>query len=78
MTQNEKILVPAFQVKAVDGTGAGDAFAAGFLVGYLKGWDLYETGRFANACGAMCVQAMGATEGVGNFADVMEFIRKHS
>ncbi len=78
MTQYEKILVPAFQVKAVDGTGAGDAFAAGFLVGYLKGWDLYETGRFANACGAMCVQAMGATEGVGNFADVMEFIRKHS
>jgi len=78
MTQNEKILVPPFQVKAVDGTGAGDAFAAGFLVGYLKKWDLYETGRFANACGAMCVQAMGATDGVGNFDEVMDFVRKHS
>ena len=78
MTNKEKILVPPFQVQAVDGTGAGDAFAAGFLVGYLRGWDLYETGRFANACGAMCVQAMGATDGVGRFEDVLEFIRKHS
>ena len=78
MTNEEKILVPPFQVKAVDGTGAGDAYAAGFLVGSLKKWDLYDIGRFANACGAMCVQAMGATEGVGHFEDVMEFIQKHS
>jgi len=26
----------------------------------------------------MCVQAMGATDGVGNFDEVMDFIRKHS
>jgi sugar/nucleoside kinase (ribokinase family) len=60
---------------AVDGTGAGDAFAAGFLVGYLREWDLYEVGRFANACGAMCVQKMGATEGVGNFDEVLAFMK---
>ena len=64
-------------MKAVDGTGAGDAFAAGFLVGYLKKWDLYETGRFMNACGAMC-SSYGANDGVGNFDEVMDFVRKHS
>ncbi len=77
MTKEEKILVPPFPVEAIDGTGAGDAFAAGFLVGYLRRWDLYEVGRFANACGAMCVQRMGATEGVGTFEEVLAFVRNH-
>jgi sugar/nucleoside kinase (ribokinase family) len=75
MTEKERIVVPPFRVEAVDGTGAGDAFAAGFLVGYLREWDLYEVGRFANACGAMCVQKMGATEGVGNFDEVLAFMK---
>lgn len=77
MTKKEKILAPPFRVQAVDGTGAGDAFAAGFLFGYLRGWDLYEIGRFANACGAMCVEKMGATEGVGSFEEVQRFIKEH-
>ncbi|MEN3185076.1 MAG: carbohydrate kinase family protein [Atribacterota bacterium] len=76
MTDEEKIVVPPFRVKVVDGTGAGDAFAAGFLTGYLKGWDLYEVGRFANACGAMCVQKMGATEGVGTLGEVLAFMKQ--
>ncbi|MGC8777586.1 MAG: carbohydrate kinase family protein [Candidatus Caldatribacteriaceae bacterium] len=75
MTREEKVIIPPFPVDAVDGTGAGDAFAAGFLTGYLKGWDLYEVGRFANACGAMCVQKMGATEGVGTFEEVLTFMK---
>lgn len=77
MTKEEKILAPPFKVRAIDGTGAGDAFAAGFLFGYLRGWDLYEVGRFANACGAMCVEKMGATEGVGSFEEVRRFIEEH-
>lgn len=76
MTEEEKVLVPPFSVVAVDGTGAGDAFCAGFLVGYLRGWDLYETGRFANACGAMCVRKMGATEGVGSLEETLAFIEE--
>jgi len=78
MTSQDKVLVPPFTVEAVDGTGAGDAFAAGFIFGYLRGWDWYQVGRFANACGAMCVQKMGATEGVGSFEEVAEFIRSNS
>jgi len=76
MTEEEKVLVPPFSVVAVDGTGAGDAFCAGFLVGYLRGWDLYKTGRFANACGAMCVRKMGATEGVGSLEETLAFIEE--
>jgi sugar/nucleoside kinase (ribokinase family) len=54
------------QVDAVDGTGAGDAFAAGFLYGKLAGWPLERCARFANAAGALATTAVGAFEGVGD------------
>jgi sugar/nucleoside kinase (ribokinase family) len=57
-------LVPAVPVDAVDGTGAGDAFVAGFLYGRLAGWDTETCARFANAAGALATTAVGAFEGV--------------
>jgi len=52
--------VPAFQVKVVDSTGAGDAFMGGLSYGLLQGWDLHDTGLFANACAAICCTRVGA------------------
>lgn len=63
-TADTEISVPRFTVNAIDALGAGDSFAAGFLTGVLKGWDLEKTGRFANAVGACCVMALGATTGI--------------
>jgi arabinose-5-phosphate isomerase len=53
-------VVPAPAAKAVDTTGAGDAFLGGLLVArkHALGWE--DTGHFANACGAACVEQMGA------------------
>jgi sugar/nucleoside kinase (ribokinase family) len=51
-------------VRAVDGTGSGDAFAAGLLCGKLAGWPFERAARFANAVGALATTAVGATEGV--------------
>jgi sugar/nucleoside kinase (ribokinase family) len=56
--------VPAVRVEAVDGTGAGDAFAAGFIYGRLAGWSTEACARFANAAGALATTAVGAFEGV--------------
>jgi sugar/nucleoside kinase (ribokinase family) len=56
--------VPAVPVDTVDGTGAGDAFAAGFLYGRLAGWSTEACARFANAAGALATTAVGAFEGV--------------
>ncbi len=58
--------VAACDVDAVDGTGAGDAFAAGFLYGRLAGWPLDHCARFANAAGALATTAVGAYEGLGD------------
>ena len=56
--------IPAHDVRPVDTTGAGDAACAGFLYGYLKGWDLLRCGRLANAVGALTVQTMGGAEAI--------------
>jgi sugar/nucleoside kinase (ribokinase family) len=46
--------VPAFPVKVLDTTCAGDAFAAGFLAGLGEGMTLEESVRYGNAAGALC------------------------
>jgi len=66
--------VPAFSVEVVDTTGAGDAFCGGFLTGYLAGWDLERTTRFANAVGAMCVTAMGGSTGISGMDETLHFM----
>ena len=63
--------VPAVPVDPVDGTGAGDAFAAGFLYGALAGWPLERCARFANAAGALATTAIGAFEGVGTLEETL-------
>jgi sugar/nucleoside kinase (ribokinase family) len=61
--------VPAPAVEAVDSTGAGDAFAAGFLYGSLAGWPLQRAAVFANAAGALATTAVGAVEGVAGLEE---------
>lgn len=67
--------VPALPVDAVDGTGAGDAFAAGFLYGRLAGMPLEWCARFANAAGALATTAVGAFEGVADLTSTLRLAR---
>ena len=53
--------VPGLSVKVVDTTGAGDAFAAGFLFGRLQGASVLACARLANAVAARVVAAEGCT-----------------
>jgi sugar/nucleoside kinase (ribokinase family) len=54
----------AYRVKAIDGSGSGDAFAAGFITGILRQWDMPQTLRYAAALGASATTAIGTTDGV--------------
>lgn len=74
---NSELFVPGFKVNAIDGTGTGDAWDAGFLCGVLNRWDLERTARFANAVGALCAQGLGAVCGVKSLAETEEFVRKN-
>ena len=56
---NEIVRVFAPQVKAVDACGAGATFSAGFIYGYLKGWTLEQSARFATAAASLKVTRAG-------------------
>src|ERR1044071_3726262 len=56
---NEAVNVYAPKVKAVDGCGAGATFSAGFIYGYLNGWNLEDSARFATAAASLKVTRAG-------------------
>jgi bifunctional ADP-heptose synthase (sugar kinase/adenylyltransferase) len=56
---NEIIRAYAPKVKAVDASGAGATFSSGFIYGYLHGWSLEETVRFAIAAASLKVTRSG-------------------
>lgn len=72
--QGEVLRIPAYKVEAVDATGAGDAFAAGFIAGVWHGWPLEKVARFANAVGALCVTGMGGSGGVTTLDKTLAFM----
>jgi sugar/nucleoside kinase (ribokinase family) len=76
---NEKgYLVPAFnKVKAIDTSGAGDSFCAGFIAGLYKGWAITVCAKFANAVGAHCIMQIGTTAGIKSIEETLEFIRDY-
>jgi sugar/nucleoside kinase (ribokinase family) len=67
------VAVPAYDVPVRETTGAGDCFIAGFLYAQLEGWELQRALRFANACGARAVTAVGAVTGMATAAEIEEW-----
>ncbi len=68
----EEEWVPSLPVNSVDATGAGDVFAAAFILGTLREWPLRNRMAFANLCAALSVQQVGgslAAPGWGDLAD---------
>jgi len=70
--------VPAFnKIEAIDTSGAGDSFCAGFIAGLYKGWEIAECAKFANAVGAHCIMQIGTTAGIKSIEETLEFIREY-
>lgn len=57
---NEKVTVGCNKVKVIDTTGAGDMYAAGFLAGIIKGYDLKKSGELGNCLAENVIQNLGA------------------
>jgi 5-dehydro-2-deoxygluconokinase len=63
-----------FPVEVVNVLGAGDAFAAGFTYGFLRGWDWQRSARMGNACGALVVTRPGCANFMPTEPEALEFI----
>jgi len=71
-------MVPSFsKVQAVDSSGAGDSFCAGFIAGLYMGWDIRKCAIFANAVGAHCVMKIGTTTGIVSMEEILEFVENY-
>lgn len=68
---------PAFDIKAVDTTGAGAAFATGFIYAQMAGKSLKECLHFASACGAYKAIARGSYRRFGE-SEISRFIKSHA
>ena len=74
----EQKRIPAFEVEAVDTTGAGDAFNGGLLAGLAEQMTLPEAIRFGQATAALSVQKIGTTPAMPARAEIDAFLREHS
>lgn len=74
LKSGEVIDVPGFPVEVVNVLGAGDAFASGFIYGFLKGWDWTKCCRMGNACGAILVTKPGCSNFNPTLDEALAFI----
>lgn len=68
--------LPRFNVKAVDATGAGDAFAAALAVMLIEGRTLSDAGLFASATAALATTDYGSQAALPRRAEVEALIKK--
>ncbi|SFM20968.1 carbohydrate kinase family protein [Methanolobus profundi] len=54
-----EVTIPVVPVKALDPTGAGDAYRAGFLLAYTRGYPLEACGRIGSTVASFAVQNIG-------------------
>jgi ribokinase len=69
---NEYVIESPGQISEVDTTGAGDAFATGFLYGLLKGKGLEQCGRLGNIVAQFSITKTGARPGLPTLAELSQ------
>ena len=77
MNSGNVYTAPVYPIEYVDGSGSGDAFAAGLLLGLAEGWDPARILRFASAIGGSACTKLGCTEGVFTRPEADAFIAGH-
>ncbi len=73
----EIIDAPGFPVEITNILGAGDAFGAGFIYGYVRGWGWLASARLGNACGAIVVTRHGCANFMPTMAEIDDFVRPY-
>lgn len=68
--------VPAFKIKPLDPTAAGDSFTAGMVIDWLRTGNLRQAVRYGNAAGALTATRLGAQTSLPQAKEVVEFLER--
>jgi len=71
-SKDTKVDVVAYPSRAVDTSGAGDAFNAGFITAQVKGHDVYESAKIGNATASYIVEEWGCQTNLPSWNQVLE------
>ena len=74
LNNGELLEVPPFPINAVDSTGAGDSFNAGFLHAWLRDLPIIDCMRWGSANAALSTRCLGGTLSQGTAADVQSLL----
>ena len=72
----QRFFCSCYHVRVLETTGAGDAFVSGFLTALLRGENAEDCVRFATACSAFVIQAIGATAGLKDYESIQRFVKE--
>jgi len=75
LTKDDCFETPAFKVKVVDTTGAGDVFHGAYVYGLLQKWELRKVVEFASAVAAIKCTKVGGRKGIPTYRQVSAFMR---
>ena len=75
--QTSELQIPALDVKVVDTTAAGDAFAGAFAVALTEGYELYNAARWGTIAGALAVTRAGAQPSLPSRAEFNRLLQEH-
>jgi 5-dehydro-2-deoxygluconokinase len=73
-TPEQGLCAPGFPVEVFNVLGAGDAFMAGLLRGWVRGEPLPQAMRYANACGAIVVSRHGCAPAMPTWTELQHFL----
>lgn len=73
---DDALVIPGFPIEVLNVLGAGDAFLAGFLRGWIRGEPFELCGRYGNAAGAMVVTRHGCSPEMPSLEELLAFVQR--
>jgi sugar/nucleoside kinase (ribokinase family) len=71
---SKKYKTEPIKVAVIDTIGAGDSFDAGFIYGYLAGWEPERIIKFANICGGLSTRMPGGTTAQPSLEEALSYL----
>lgn len=72
LENGKSVKEPAYNVRVVDTTGAGDTFIGYYIAGLIKNWNTPHILQFANRAASLSIQKSGAAESIPYLDEVLE------